>query len=79
MMDTPVFEVLALGGDGIGPEVPAAGLAVAEAATTGTDIGLTTSAQERMVAEERRGHNAAGEEDAKRYHRVPPAHPPHRR
>ena len=55
MIDTPVFEVLALGGDGIGPEVLVAGLAVAEATTTGSDIGLTirTGAYD---CEERRGH-----------------------
>ncbi|MEM7224505.1 MAG: 3-isopropylmalate dehydrogenase [Pseudomonadota bacterium] len=34
------FEILALGGDGIGPEVLAAGLAVAEAATVGSGIQL---------------------------------------
>ena len=36
----PEFALLALGGDGIGPEVLAAGLAVADAACLGTDIHL---------------------------------------
>ena len=39
----PTFSILALGGDGIGPEFLAAGLSVAEAACRGTDLRLEVS------------------------------------